>query len=272
MKVVYRLLMAVLLGVFLFSGWKVVTLSMEYLKSGESYAELEHYVSLQTLPSATNSQDVAEESESWESAASTPENLPETVPAEEPVLWPMVNFDALAEINPDIAGWIYLPDSKINYPIVWRDNEFYLDHLFTGEYNAGGCIFLDERCFSDFSDTHSILYGHHMKDGSMFAGIRKFRDQAYYDAHPTAMLVTPEGNFWVHFFSGYVASTDQSAWKRTFSEGEYWSWLDEITRKSYFRADIAPTVDDRVLTLSTCSYEFDDARFVLHGVIVEAEP
>lgn len=235
MKKVRKLLILLILGIFLFSGWKVVTLGLEYWRSGESYGELEAYA------------------------------------AAEGQTWPLVDFAALGEINPDIVGWIYLPGSQINYPIVWRDNAFYLDHLFTGEYNSGGCIFLDERCSGDFSDAHSILYGHHMKDGSMFAGILEFRDQGYYDSHLSAMLVTPEGNFWVHFFSGYVADTRESAWKLEFSGDAYGAWLDEIAEKSCFRAALVPTAEDRILTLSTCSYGFADARFVLHGVIVEAE-
>lgn len=259
MKCVYKLVMAALLGIFLFSGWKVVTLGMQYLNSGESYEALGQYVFLQsqsTRPMWTVLP--AQESRTSE-------------PGNEEILRPRVDFDGLAEINPDIVGWIYLEDSKINYPIVFRDNEFYLSHLFTGEYNSGGCIFLDARNETDFSDAHSILYGHHMKDGSMFAGIAAYRDQAFYDSHPTGLLQTPDGTYEIRFFSGYVADTRESAWNLAFSEEEYGTWLDEIIRKSYFHAEITPTLEDRILTLSTCTYDFENARFVLHGVIVEAD-
>lgn len=266
MKYVRRILIVLLLCVFLFSGWKVVTLSREYLKSGESYSELEQYVSMQTVPAVTEVPEVPDGTEGTEEATAA---SGETEPTGELVLRPMVDFEALSEINPDIVGWIYLPDSKINYPIVQRDNEYYLKHLFTGEYNSGGCIFLDERNGADFSDEHSILYGHHMKDGSMFAGITAFQDQAYYDAHPTALLITPEKTYKIQLFSCYVADTKASAWDLSFGGDGYGEWLDEITRKSYFRSNVQPTSEDRVLTLSTCTYDFENARFVLHGVITE---
>lgn len=240
--------MLLLLGIFLFSGWKVITLGMAYWKSGESYGQLEQLVSHQT--------------EAPSSSGFPPERADSA---------PEVDFTALAEINPDIVGWIYLEDSRINYPIVWRDNAFYLTHLFTGEYNSCGCIFLDERCSVDFSDTNSILYGHHMNDGSMFADIGKFRDQEYYESHAAALVVTPLGKYQVYFFSGYVASTRDDAWKMEFSGEEYGAWLDEIVQKSCFRAEIVPMVEDRILTLSTCSNAFEDARFVLHGVLMEAD-
>lgn len=261
-KHIRRILIVILLGVFLFSGWKVVSLSLEYAKSGESYAELEQFVSLQTVPAETQQPDMPE-------ASVDAAMVPEATVAKRPALRPLVDFEALAEINPDIVGWLYLANSKINYPIVQRDNEYYLKRLFTGEYNAGGCIFLDERNAADFSDDHSILYGHHMKDGSMFAGITAFQEQAYYDAHPTALLITPEGTYKIQFFSCYVADTQASAWDLSFTGDGFGEWLDEIARKSYFRANVQPNAEDRILTLSTCAYDFENARFVLHGVITE---
>lgn len=262
MERVRKILIPILLVVFLFSGWKVITLGREYAASRNSYSQLEQYVSLQT-----------------EAAASTaPEHIPESSPEttapeetseQEQIPWPVVDFEALAQINPDIVGWICIPDTQINYPIVHRDNVYYMDRMFDGTYNAGGCIFLEEDCLPDFSGPHNILYGHHMRDGSMFAGISKFRDQTYYDAHPLGLLLTPNGNHLVEFFSGYVSATYETAWQLEFVEGEYPAWLEDIARRSLFYTAVVPDSGDRILTLSTCSYEFENARFVLHGVIVE---
>lgn len=128
--------------------------------------------------------------------------------------WPEVDFEALREINPDLVGWIYIEGTEINYPVVQgADNQYYLKHLFTGEWNSSGCIFLGARNCTDLSDRNSILYGHHMKDGSMFHGLMEYKSQEYYDEHPTVLFLTPDANYEVKIFAGYVASVDADAWK-----------------------------------------------------------
>ena len=181
--------------------------------------------------------------------------------------WPVVDFVSLQEANPDIVGWIYIEGTDINYPVVQgEDNQYYLKHLFNGEWNSSGCIFLDSRNSADFSDRHSIIYGHHMKNGTMFSGLDHYKKQEFYEAHPTALLMTPDTNFGVEFFAGYVASVREEAWKLSFlSDSEFEDWLAEVRERSCFDSDIEPAVTDRILTLSTCSYEFDNARFVLLG-------
>ena len=136
-------------------------------------------------------------------------------------------------------------------------------------FNGAGCIFLDAYCASDFSDRHSILYGHHMNDGSMFYDLMGYKDQSFYEERPVALFVTPTAYYKIQFFSGYVAHITENAWKLRFNEDEYTGWLNEIQSKSCFQADCAPSSEDIVITLSTCTYEFATARFVLHGYVSE---
>lgn len=229
----------------------------EYAEGDRAYDELQVYIGkppAESEPPAVSSE-------------------PSEPAPEEGILWPEVDFAALAEINPDIVGWIYIEDTRVNYPIVQGDdNEHYMTHLFSGKYNSSGCIFLDSRVEPDFSSWHSILYGHHMKNGTMFYDLRNYKQQEFFDEHPRALLLTPDGNYTVEFFSGCVASVESSAWDIAFaSETEYASWLTSLKTRSLFQTDLAPAPTDRVLTLSTCSYEFDNARFVLHGILREAE-
>ena len=92
--------------------------------------------------------------------------------------------------NPDIVAWIYIEGTKINYPIVQgEDNSYYLKHLFSGEWNGSGCIFLDSRNDASFADRHSIIYGHHMKNGTMFTDLDKYKKQDFFDEHPVALLI-----------------------------------------------------------------------------------
>ena len=125
----------------------------------------------------------------------------------------------------------------------------------------------DSRVNPDLSDRHSVLYGHHMKNGTMFSDIAKYKDQTFYENHTTGMILTPTENYRIEFFAGYVAGADdETAWKVTFAtEDEYVDWLNETVGRSWFNSEVIPTAEDRVITLSTCSYEFNNARFVLIG-------
>lgn len=265
MKIWYRVLLVLLICVFGFSAWQFVRLSGEYLQGNESYDSLEQYIS---VPEQTAEPENLDAPEQTEAASQTQTEGQETEPAVEVILPISVDFEALAKINPDIVGWIYIEDTTISYPVVQgEDNEYYLNHLFEGGTNKAGCVFLDANCREDFSGQNNVLYGHHLKNGSMFTGIRKYRDQSYYDAHPKGLLLTPESAYEICFFSGYVASTMESAWKLSFSAEDYDYWLEEIGNKSLFKAIAKPVAEDEILTLSTCSYEFTEARFVLHGIL-----
>ena len=258
-KVICILLMVVLLGVLGYSLWQIFGITSEYQGGTDTYDALEQYVVMPETQPVEDSTRATEEGETTEPPAPT-----------EPQ-WPTVDFEALAQVNSDIVGWLYIPGTVINYPLVQgSDNDYYLNHLFDGKTNSSGCIFLDCGAAGDFTSMNSVLHGHHMKNGSMFAAVCKYKSQSFYDAHPTGMLLTPGGNYEVRFFSGYVCGTDADAWHSSFSEEDHGKWLDKRSRQSYFASDVVPTTNDRVLTLSTCSYEYVDARFVLHGILVPA--
>ena len=249
-KFICILLILVLLGVLGYCVWQIVGITDEYQAGVEVYEELEQFVVMpETVPVETTADEEIVEVE--------------TEPAA--IQWPEVDFEALSQVNGDIVGWLYIPGTVINYPVVQGDdNEYYLKHLFNGKTNSSGCIYLDCGAEGDFTSMNSVLHGHHMKNGSMFAGICKYKDQSYFDEHPTAMLLTPDGNYLVEFYSGYVCEVTADAWDYDFDE----VWLDKRIRSSYFDADVIPTTEDHILTLSTCCYDFKDARFVLHGILV----
>ncbi len=144
----------------------------------------------------------------------------------------------------------------------------YLHHLFTGEWNSSGCLFMDCQNRPDFLDRHTIIYGHHMDNGSMFQNLMGYKDQSFYDEHPTAQLFTPDSTYTVEFFAEYVTSVDRAAWKLDFaSDAEFGEWIENAKEKSLFESPVSSTTADKIVTLSTCSYEFYNARFVVHGVI-----
>ena len=102
----------------------------------------------------------------------------------------------------------------------------------------------------------------------MFAGLVEYQSQTYYEAHPMVWYLTPTHEYAIRLFSGYVSDTRSSAWQKTFEEeGAFEAWLEEITGKSCFEPEPIPEELDKVVTLSTCTYDFDTAKFVLHGYI-----
>ena len=184
---------------------------------------------------------------------------------------PEINFKALRDVNPDVIGWIYSPDTTINYPVVQgSDNDYYLKHLADGTENRNGCPFLDVQNRPDFTDDNSIIYGHHMQNGTMFAGISWYDDQRYYDEHPVMYLMTPAVAYRIELFSGYITTMDSSAYMQTFSSiQEHTDWLKEVSGRSDFRANLEISAYNRVITLSTCAYRFENARYVLHGKLTK---
>lgn len=238
------------LGIAGFSGYQLFGILSEYHQGTKVYDELTQHVS--TDPSVTpNPDDNASEFD------------------HSGIVWPQVDFEALKAVNEDIVGWIYLEGTEINYPVVrGDDNSYYLDKLYDGTVNGSGSIFLDFRNEPNFVDKNNILYGHSMKNGSMFTAIKRFKHQNYYDEHPYALLMTPEKNYKIEFFSGYVANVEQDAWSYYFDNNEVFEqWLISSKSKSNFASDIVPNANDEILTLSTCTYEFENARYVLVGVM-----
>ncbi len=258
-RIIYGILIFGFLSVGVYGRCQLYKELSEYQESASSYTDLEDYVQLPEAPDITTP-DTTTSSESGESS--------EELPMEQ-INWPVVDFEALQEVNPDCVAWIFIEGTDINYPVVQGDdNSYYLKHLFEGTWNSSGCIFLDSRVAPELSDRHSIIYGHHMKNGTMFSGLTKYKKQEYYDAHPTAFLITPQANYRIEFFAGYVANVKDDAWKLSFeSDEDYGKWIAAVTEKSWFESQVIPDETDRIITLSTCSYEFDNARFVIHGIL-----
>ena len=197
----------------------------------------------------------------------------ETEPAGEgpSVVLPTVAFETLWETGPDIIGWLTLPDTAINYPVTQTDNnEYYLHHLYDGTYNKVGCLFADYENQEDFSDRNTIIYGHNMRDGSMFATLNEYNEQSYYDGHPQMYLVTPDGGYVVDIFTAFVAKpvesgSDTSPWRLDWKDdGAYTTWLNAMKERSVVECDVTVTSSDKVLTLSTCT-PGGTSRFIVMG-------
>lgn len=266
-KITLILLCIVFLGMAGYFGLQLYREWSEYRSGEQLYEELTQYVHLDTAPAEEKTTEEPDPTHAT-APAMTPEET-ESVAETDDTDWPTVDFEALQAINPDVVAWIFIEGTNINYPVVQgTDNSYYLDHLVDGSYNGAGTIFMDYRNESDLSDKHSVFYGHHMQNGTMFNQITKYKDQAFYDEHPVCLVMTPDGNYKLEFFAGYVIDLNSQAWKLEFaSDEEFALWLEDAVSRSTFISTVEPTAQDRVVTFSTCTYEYNDARYVLVGVL-----
>ena len=279
-KIPLILLCVIFLGIAGYSGLGLYREWLEYRAGEQVYEDLTQYIQMEepTVPDSPPLEATPVLEPHPNTEPTEPQTEPEvteappeeTAPPDDTV-WPEVDFEALREINPDVVGWIYIEGTSVNYPVVQgRNNSEYLDRLFDGTQNKAGSIFMDYRNEPDLSGRNTILYGHHLQSGAMFHDIILYKDQSFYEAHPTALLLTPEGNYKIRLVAGYVTDMNSDAWKMEFeSDVEFALWLEQGITQSTFQSTVRPTGGDRVVTFSTCTYEYNDARYVLVGVIQE---
>jgi sortase B len=181
-----------------------------------------------------------------------------------------INFAALKAINADAVAWLYGLNGVIDYPVMKADDYgYYIDRLPDGTYNANGSLFVDYNCEADFSGPLTVVYGHSMKSGKMFGSLKNYKNQSYYDENPFMYAYTENGNYRIELLYGCVIGAGQ--WReRAFMYAEnVEALLAYAAHNTTFKSGVAYTQGDRFAALSTCSYEFDDARYVLIGVLRE---
>lgn len=182
-----------------------------------------------------------------------------------------VDFDKLLEMNSDTIGWIrfYPEPSIINYPVVQgKDNDLYLHKTFSSNENTLGAIFLDVNCNDDFSGSNSIIYGHRMKDGSMFRKLDEYEEKSFWEKNPYFYIYTPDGKeITYHIYSAGIVDDNAKTYTVSFAnEDEFQSYIDYTMSIADYDTGIEVTTDDQIMTLSTCTSAGDKYRFVVHGV------
>ncbi len=258
------MLCLVLLGICLFSGWKVLTILWDYRQSEASYTTIaDTYIKPTPQPS---------EPENDLSADAFTSGDVEMKPVETAPI--AIDFAALLADCPDVVGWLYCPDTPINYPVVQaEDNNFYLRRLLDGTWNSSGSIFMDYRCPSDLSGWNTVVYGHNMKNDAMFGTLQDYKKQEYYDTHPVLYLLTPAQNYKIDLIGGYTTpGTAEDTYSIPNSQEELDVLIAKARQQSTFQTDTAVNDGDRLITLSTFDYDYNLARYVLVGVLRHLAP
>ncbi|HIT67431.1 MAG TPA: class B sortase [Candidatus Merdisoma merdipullorum] len=234
------------------SIWQLSDIFLEYKAGTDEYEELQQYV-LEEIPEE-NETDTAE----------TENDTEETGTEEEQVQ--RVALSELQAQNPDTVGWIEIPGTGISYPLMQADdNAYYLNHTFSGKVNSAGSIFMEQLNSSDFTDLHTIIYGHNMKNGSMFAGLKNYSSPSYLVSHPTVYLDLADGTHAYQIFSVYEAAADSDSYTIGFAPDEqYEEYLRTIKGRSEYDTGVDVTKDDFIITLSTCTRSGED-RYLVHA-------
>ena len=252
-KVLYYLVLVLLLGVLVFSSVKIIT----YLKDQKNAQASQDNMNNEFVqPTPTPDPDDGEDTDK-------DKDKDKTEVVSQPEHKGKIDFAAMREKYPDVVGWIYGANTGLDWPIVQtaeEGGEYYLYRDIDGKDNKNGTVFLDWRCASDFSTQNNMIYGHNMKTGLMFAPLIKYKSQAFFDAHPYLYLYTPSQTYKVHLFAGMETPHDSEVNSYNLSS----SYLQECINSSTFNSGLGvPT--GNILTMSTCDYDYANARYVLLG-------
>lgn len=260
------IIMAVLsFGIAAFFAGKIYYTEKEYAEGDAVYEEImeQAVISVPEVPGESPEPD----------GEAMNQDFQEELGTETSSIVPEIDFAALKAVNEDVVGWLYLPDTVISYPVVQGgDNSYYLKHLVDGTYNANGCLFMDCKNQRNLTDDNTLIYGHHMDSGKMFASLVKYKDQEFYATHPVMYFLTEDKAYQVELFAGYTTTADAEAYMISIStREEKIEWLKEMFHSSDFFADVTVSALDHIMTFSTCAYDFHNARYVLHGKLTIME-
>ena len=251
--IILTLALIVAVAVFCFAAYNLFHIYTEYKKGTDEYNHIEQMAVTERDP------------ESTEEASNTEQGLQPPFD---------VDFAALQGVNPDVVGWIYIEAlAGISYPVVQgEDNEEYLHTTYENNYNFAGTIFIDYENSRDFSDCNTLVYGHNMKNGSMFGQLKKFsEDQTTYEKSKYFWIFTPEKDYRYEIISAYTTGVNSDTYTLFKGPGdEFQEYLDTIKGYSEIETDDTElTIKDRIVTLSTCTGN-DATRYVVQGRLADS--
>lgn len=190
-----------------------------------------------------------------------------------------INFTELWELNPDVYAWIKIPNTSVDYPILQSDTDdsYYLTHNIYNQYTISGSIYTESLNKKDFSDPNTLIYGHNMLNGSMFATLHKFRNPDFFSENEYIYIYMPDRTLTYRIFSAYEYDDRHIMYSFDFNdENVYRDYLEYAQNPTssitYNTRELGVTTDDKIITLSTCMDSIDTSRYLVQGVLVNDEP
>lgn len=261
----WRIALILSLCVFVFCAYKLISIQLEYKAGTDEYDNLRE-LAVEAAPEAAPEPKPEEQKpERDDNAIVEGDEIAADTGSDFAV--PDINFEALREINSEVVGWLVMEAVDISYPIVkGEDNEKYLNTTFENKKNGAGAIFMECSNRPDFNDSNTIIYGHNMKNGSMFGSLKKILEEEVYAKSRCFWICTPEGKYRYEIFSAYETPADGETYTLFSEPGEeFKAYLDAMKERSALPQVVMPlTGNDRVVTLSTCTGNSAN-RFVVQG-------
>ena len=236
-KVILDILLVCAIGTAAFSGFQLITIWNNYRAARETYDKVRQAAIKETADPQ---------------ASADPYD-------------PGIDWDALKAINPDMAGWIRLDGTVVDYPFVYAsDDEYYLEHLFDGTVKHSGTVFVDADNQQNFQDKNTLLYAHNMKDGSMFASISEYKNQDFYNEHKIIKIWTPDAYYELHPLGGIITDGWDTYVQTTFaSDDAFMDYVNYFVSNSTFKSEDSVSAEDQTVVLSTCNYHKNNGRYAL---------
>ena len=177
------------------------------------------------------------------------------------------NLAALREINPDVNGWIMIPDTKLAYPLmIGTEDDYYLDHTWEKKSSIAGSVFIEKLSNDDLTDFNTVIYAHRMKDDSMFGSLKYYKNQEYWKEHPYVYIYNDSGAHRYEIFASYEATLQGSTYQIGFANDAYKQiFLENCKGYSVIDTGVTPEIDDRIITLSTCTGTGYNSRWVVQA-------
>ena len=269
--VIRLIVMLAALAVFLYSGYTLYGFYKEYKQSSDEYDNLENSYAVDQEQESENidnlEDDDALQSISGQEVRTVLEDGEEKTL---PVLKNPIDFTQLLSVNSDIVGWLRIRALDISYPVVQgKDNDYYLHRTFEKTDNFAGCLFVNSYNRGDFTDQNTIIYGHNMKNGSMFGKLKNFSDPEVFKKSRYFWIFTPDFIYQYRIFSASVVDKTGLTYQISFTDDEF----DQFISRAYSNSvvdnqGVTVTKEDRIVTLSTCTGD-DSTRFVVMGKLAQ---
>lgn len=251
-NVLSNVILVIALVVFAFSAYKLISIYSEYYKGGKEYDNVvEEAIEVQTPKGEETEKDQEEQKPKVHASLK-------------------VDFEKLQKANKDVVAWIQFDEpERISYPVVKGvDNDKYLSTTFEGKKNSSGAIFMDANNSEEFADRNTFIYGHNMKNGSMFGQLRKFKAKDYYEQNPYFYIYTPDGKEVKYqiFAVCIVEDTSRSYTRFYNNDEEYLDYLKYIKSIARYDTGVELTAESNIISLSTCTNVSETQRLLVHGV------
>lgn len=259
-KNIYKIILVISLIVIVVAAVNIVILSREYQAGINEYKALEKYVEVVDSTKPAQKEETEEVQEEVVKESVIPVSL-------------QIDYAQLKAINEDFAGWIYYEPLELSYPIVrGNDNEYYTHYTFENENNSSGAIFMDFLNRPNFQDFNTIIYGHNMRNGTMFGFLKKLlNDNSIIEENPYFYIFTEDKAFMYEIASVYITNSESKTYDLIETEEDQSNYIEYIKGVSTWTWDKEIVPQDKIVTLSTCHGLHSTNRTVVHGILIAAE-